>query len=213
MLGTWMAANVLFVIIPGQRALVEAARADRAPDAVHGLRGRQRSVHNNYLTLPVLFVMISNHYPLTWGHAHAWLVLVAILLLAGFTRHFFNLRHRGRQAWWIPAVAAAGTVVLAVLIAPARSRDAATVPTFVEVERIVTARCVACHAASPSQPGIVAAPKGVRLDTPDGIRANAALIEAQAVRTRAMPLGNLTGMTDAERAALGAWIAAGAPVH
>jgi uncharacterized membrane protein len=210
MLGTWMAANVLFVIIPGQRQLVDAARAGRPPDAVHGLRGKQRSVHNNYLTLPVLFVMISNHAPMTWGHAHAWLVLLAILLLAGFVRLFFNLRHRGRTVWWIPAAAALGTLVLAVVIAP-RSTRAQAVPPFAEVERIVAQRCTACHAAAPTQPGFAAPPKGVRLDSPQAIVAQAGAIDAQAVRTHAMPLGNLTGMTDAERSALGAWIAAGAP--
>jgi uncharacterized membrane protein len=211
MIGTWMAANVLLVIIPGQRRLVEAARAGRPPDAVHGLRGKQRSVHNNYLTLPVLFVMISNHYPMTWGHAHAWLVLVAILLLAGFVRHFFNLRHRGRTAWWIPLTAAAGTLLLALAIAPRPFGAVAQAPPFAEVQRIVALRCSGCHAANPSQPGFAVAPKGVRLDSGQAIRAHAAAIEAQAVRTHAMPLGNLTGMTDAERAQLGAWIAAGAP--
>jgi uncharacterized membrane protein len=213
MLGTWMAANVLFVIIPGQRKLVEAARAGGAPDAVHGLRGKQRSVHNNYLTLPVLFVMISNHYPMTWGHPHAWLILLAILLLAGFVRHFFNLRHRGRTAWWIPATAAAGTLLLAIVIAPRSLHVGADAPPFAEVQRIVTLRCAGCHAASPTQPGIAVAPKGVRLDTPQGIRAHAAAIEAQAVRTHAMPLGNLTHMTDDERVTLGAWLAAGAPAR
>ena len=213
MLGTWMVANVAHVIVPSQRQLVAAKRQGRAPDPVHGLRGKQRSVHNNYLTLPVLFVMISNHYPMTWGHPHAWLVLVAILLLAGFVRHFFNLRHRGRTAWWIPIVAALGTLALAVAIAPARvaGRAGGAAPAFAEVERIVAIRCTPCHAATPRQPGFAVAPKGVLLDTPAGIRAQAAAIDQQAVATHAMPIGNLTGMTDDERATLGAWIAAGAP--
>ncbi len=107
MLGTMMAANVLFVIIPAQRKLVDAKEQGRAPDPIHGLRGKQRSVHNNYFTLPVLLTMISNHYPMTFGHPHAWLVLVCLLLLAAYVRHFFNLRHRGRTVWAIPVTAAA----------------------------------------------------------------------------------------------------------
>jgi uncharacterized membrane protein len=212
MIGTWMVANVAHVIIPGQRKLVEAKEAGVAPDPVHGLRGRQRSVHNNYFTLPVLFVMISSHYPMTWGHAHGWLVLLAILLLAGFVRHFFNLRHRGRTEWWIPAVAALGTLALAVAMKPAAITAAAT-PSFADVQHIVATRCAACHADAPRQPGFAQAPKGVRLDTPQRIIAAASAIEQQAVVTRAMPIGNLTGMTDEERAALGAWIAAGAPAQ
>ena len=210
MIGTWMAANVLFVIIPSQRKLVEAKQAGVAPDPVHGLRGKQRSVHNNYFTLPVLFIMISNHYPMTWGHPHGWLVLLAILLLAGFVRHFFNLRHRGRTAWWIPATAALGTLLLAIAMAPAKPAGG-TVPAFAEVERIVAVRCTVCHAAQPTQPGFAVAPKGVLLDSAERIRAQASAIEQQAVLTRAMPIGNLTGMTDDERRTLAAWIAAGAP--
>jgi uncharacterized membrane protein len=212
MIGTWMVANVAHVIIPSQRKLVEAKKAGVAPDPVYGLRGKQRSVHNNYFTLPVLFVMISNHYPMTWGQPHAWLILLAILLLAGFVRHFFNLRHRGRTAWWIPAAAALGALVLAVAMKPA-STTARTAPAFADVERIVTTRCAVCHAQTPRQPGFAEAPKGVRLDTPERIVASAPAIEQQAVLTHAMPIGNLTGMTDEERATLGAWIAAGAPTN
>ena len=212
MIGTWMAANVLFVIIPSQRALVEAKEQGRPPDPVHGQRGKQRSVHNNYFTLPVLFIMISNHYPMTFGHPRAWLVLLAILGLAAFVRHFFNLRHRGRTAWWIPLTAAAGAAALAVVMAPA-SAPAAAAPAFAEVERIVAVRCAACHADSPRQPGFATAPKGVLLDTAERIHAQAAAIDAQAVRTRAMPIGNLTEMTDDERKVLAAWVAAGAPAR
>jgi uncharacterized membrane protein len=212
MIGTWMAANVLFVIIPSQRALVEAKQAGAAPDPVHGQRGKQRSVHNNYFTLPVLFIMISNHYPMTFGHPHAWLVLLAVLALAAFVRHFFNLRHRGRTAWWIPATATLGTLALAAAIAPARAPEAA-VPAFSDVQRIVATRCAVCHAEHPRQEGFAVAPKGVLLDSAARIEAQAAAIETQAVRTRAMPIGNLTGMTDDERSILGAWIAAGAPTR
>ncbi|HWC46138.1 MAG TPA: urate hydroxylase PuuD, partial [Casimicrobiaceae bacterium] len=209
MLGTIMAANVLYVIIPGQRQMVAAKHEGRAPDAVHGLRGKQRSVHNNYFTLPVLLAMISNHYPMTYSAPHAWLVLAALMLLAAYVRHFFNLRHRGRTVWAIPVAAAVGTLVLAIAIAPARTTPAGHVA-FADVEAIIHMRCAPCHAATPTQAGITTAPKGVLLDSPAQIVANAAGIRAQAVNTHAMPLGNLTAMTDDERAKLGAWLAAGA---
>jgi uncharacterized membrane protein len=212
MLGTIMAWNVFFVIIPAQRKLVDAKARGEAPDPVFGQRGKQRSVHNNYLTLPVLFIMISGHYPMTFGHPHAWLVIVAILLLAAFVRHFFNLRHKGRTVWAIPAAAAAATLALAVAISP-RLPDAARDYTFAEVEAIVAARCATCHAERPTHAGFAVAPKGFLLDSPTRIAAGAARINEQAVLTRTMPIGNLTGMTDAERGTLAAWIRAGAPAR
>jgi uncharacterized membrane protein len=210
MLGTLMAANVLFVIIPGQRKLVEAKELGRVPDAVHGLRGKQRSVHNNYFTLPVLLTMISNHYPMTFGHPRAWIILVWLLLLAAYVRHFFNLRHRGRTAWAIPVTAALGALALAVVIAPRHVTGVEV--TFADAQAIIHARCSTCHAAQPRQEGIAAAPKGVILETPAQIAAHAAAIRQQAVASRAMPLGNLTQMTDDERARLAAWIDAGARI-
>ena len=212
MLGTIMAANVLFVIIPGQRQLVLAKEQGRVPDPVYGLRGKQRSVHNNYFTLPVLLTMISNHYPMTYGHPRAWLVLVALLLFAAYVRHFFNLRHRGRTVWAIPVTAAIGTLALAAAIAPERRSDASEV-SMRDVQAIVETRCVTCHAEKPRQEGIAVAPKGVVLETPAQIAQHAAAIRQQAVASRAMPLGNLTNMTDDERARLGAWIDAGARVE
>jgi uncharacterized membrane protein len=209
MLGTIMAANVLFVIMPGQYRLVEAKQQGSAPDAVYGLRGKQRSVHNNYFTLPVLVTMISNHYPMTYAHSHAWVILVVLLLLAAYVRHFFNLRHRGRTRWTIPVTAAAAIVVLAAVIAPPRP-GAGLATSFADVQSIVHARCSECHAAQPQHEGIAAAPKGILLETPAQIVANAAAIRQQAVLSRAMPLGNVTRMTDDERARLGAWIDAGA---
>jgi uncharacterized membrane protein len=209
MMGTIMAWNVFFVIMPSQRKLVEAKEKGVAPDPVYGLRGKQRSVHNNYFTLPVLFIMISNHYPMTFGHRHAWLVLVAVLLIAAWVRHFFNLRHKGRTVWAIPVTAAVATLALAGAMAPARPKAAPF--TFAEVQKIVAERCATCHAAKPTQVGFNEAPKGLLLDTTALIVANAQKINEQSVLTRAMPIGNLTGMTDAERSTLGAWIAAGAP--
>ncbi len=209
MMGTIMAWNVFFVIMPSQRKLVEAKERNEPPDPIYGQWGKQRSVHNNYFTLPVLFIMISNHYPHTFGHQHAWLVLVAVLVLAALVRHFFNLRHKGRTVWAIPAVAGVGTLVLAIVIAPVAPKAAAY--TFVEVQRIVAERCTTCHADKPTQAGFLVAPKGFVIETPAQIVASAQKIKEQAVLTKAMPIGNLTNLTDAERATLGAWLAAGAP--
>ena len=210
MLGTLMAANVLFVIIPAQRQLVDAKDQGRAPDPIHGLRGKQRSVHNNYFTLPVLLTMISNHYPLTFGHRYAWIVLVCLLLLAACVRHFFNLRHRGRTVWAIPVTAALGALALATIAPPLRTAGAHVA--FADVQSIIQARCSTCHAAQPQQEGIAVAPKGILLETPAQIVANAAAIRQQSVATRAMPIGNLTHMTEDERARLAAWIDGGARV-
>jgi uncharacterized membrane protein len=209
MLGTLMAANVLFVIIPSQRKLVEAKERGEAPDPVYGMRGKQRSVHNNYFTLPVLLTMISNHYPLTFAHPRAWLVLTCLLLLAAYVRHFFNLRHRGRTVWAIPLTAAAGALVLAMAIAPARPAAGGAVA-LRDVQPIIAARCVTCHAEHPRFEGLASPPKGVVLETAAQIVAHAAAIRQQAVASRAMPLGNVTQMTDDERARIAAWIDAGA---
>ena len=214
MLGTIMAANVFFVIIPSQRKLVEAKERGIAPDPVYGLRGKQRSVHNNYFTLPVLFIMISNHYPMTYGSKHGWLILIAIMLLAAYVRHFFNLRHRGRTVWAIPVSAALGTLALAIAIAPDKPQAAAGAPpSFARVQAIVAQRCATCHADKPTQEGFAVAPKDVKLHTAELIVANAQKIYEQAVVTKAMPIANLTGMTDDERASVAAWVAAGAPAR
>ncbi|GAC1324998.1 MAG: urate hydroxylase PuuD [Chloroflexota bacterium] len=210
MIGTWMAANVLFVIIPGQRELVAAKLAGRDPDPLPGLRGKQRSIHNNYLTLPVLFAMISNHFPFTYGHPNGWVILVVLMGLAAWLRHFFNLRHQGRVLWWIPASAALGMVALAIAIAPRGVQTTQASATLAQVQPIVAQRCVACHSATPTQPGFPAAPQGIMFDTADEIVARAPQMYQQAVVTRNMPLGNLTNMTDAERDVIAAWVQAGA---
>jgi len=211
MIGTMMVGNVFFVIIPAHWELIRAKQAGREPDAVHGLRGKQRSVHNNYLTLPAVFAMISNHFPFTYGHAHAWLILVVLMAIGAWTRHYFNLRHLGRNAWWIPVTAAAAVVALAVAIRPddSSSRAASGGPAvpFAQVQAIVTQRCAPCHALHPTQAGFSSAPLGIRLETRAEIEAQADRIKAQAVDSRAMPLGNATGMTQAERDTLARWLA------
>jgi uncharacterized membrane protein len=211
MIGTWMVANVRFVIIPGQRELVAAKEANRPPDPMHGLRGKQRSVHNNYLTLPVLFAMISPHFPFTYGHPQGWLVLLALMALSAWFRHFFNLRHQGRMVWAIPASVAVGVVLLAIAIAPRPTTTAPPVA-FAQAQAIVQTRCVPCHSATPTQPGFSVAPNGAMFDTYEQISSRAQQIYQRAVVTRDMPLGNLTGMTNEERALLGAWIEQGASV-
>jgi uncharacterized membrane protein len=213
MLGTIMVANVAHIIIPSQRRLVKAKQDGVVPDPQDGLRGKQRSLHNNYFTLPVLFTMISNHYPQTYGHPRGWLVLVVILLLAAYVRHFFNLRHRGRTLWAIPLTAAFALLALAIAIAPTKPQASTAVPTFAQVQAIVAQRCVACHAEQPTQAGFAVAPKDVKLDTPARIAANAQKIYQQVVTTRAMPIGNLTAMTDEERQTMAAWVTAGAPLR
>lgn len=206
MLGTIMVANVAFVIIPGQRELVAAAREGRMPDPSHGQRGKQRSVHNTYFTLPVLFVMISNHYPMTHGHPYNWLILIALSLAGALVRVYFVMRHGGRASP-LPLVAA-GLLVAGVAwaIAPTGTRTGGQVAVdFGTVQDIITERCTTCHSRSPAQPGFAAAPAGLELDDAEQIRANAGPIYQQTVASRAMPIGNLTRMTDAERRILANW--------
>lgn len=214
MIGTMMVGNVLMLIIPGQRKMVEAMRAGGKPDPVHGMKAKQRSVHNNYFTLPVLFIMISNHFAMVYRHEHAWAVLGAIMLAGVLIRHFFNLRHKGRVEWKYPAAGVALLLAVAVWLAPeapaakATGTDART--QFAQVQQIVTQRCASCHAERPTQPGFSAAPLGVMLHTPELVAQHAQRIYQQTVQTRAMPLANLTNMTDAERAQVAAWYESGA---
>ena len=210
MIGTMMVANVLMLIIPGQRKMVAAMMAGQKPDPVHGIKAKQRSVHNNYFTLPVLFIMISNHFAMTYRHEHAWAVLAAIMAAGVLIRHFFNLRHKGRIEWRYPVAGVAVLLALAVAIAPKPPAGGADTVQFAQVQAIVAQRCVACHADHPTQPGFASAPAGVMLHTPELIRQNAPRVYQQAVRLKAMPIANLTNMTDAERAQIGAWFEAGA---
>jgi uncharacterized membrane protein len=199
MLGTIMAANVFFVIIPAHRELVRAKEEGREPNPLPGLRAKQRSVHNNYLTLPVVFTMLAGHFPIAFGSDHAWLVLLAIFAIVAAIRHFFNRWHTGKRDWWILGAAAVAAVALAVVLAPEDSAPAA-VPSDAVAEEIVSARCQSCHSGA-------AAPLGVRLETLEQMTQHAAAIERM-VSSRAMPPGNATGLTEVERAQLVAWAAA-----
>jgi uncharacterized membrane protein len=207
MLGTIMAANVLFNIIPAHWDLIRAKEAGREPDPAPGLEAKRRSVHNNYLTLPVVFTMISNHFAFTYEDEHAWLVLVALILIGAWIRHFFNLRHAGRTEWFIPITAVAASLLLALAIRPDDGGGTQAGPVDAEAaDAIVQQRCVPCHSQNPTREGFDAAPAGVVLDTREQIVDQADAVDEQAVRTKAMPLGNVTGMTDQERETLGAWL-------
>ena len=211
-IGTIMVANVFFVIIPGQRRMLAQIRAGQEPDPRPGRLGKMRSVHNTYLTLPVLFIMISNHYPMTYGSQHGWIVLALLSVAGVMVRRFFVLTHTQRFVVSLPAAGAvlaiAAALVAMVHTSPAHPAGAA--PSFAAIAPIVAQRCAVCHAAKPSEPGYAAPPQGIRLDSPARIAANARRIDEVAVSTHVMPLGNVTHMTDAERAQLGAWIAGGA---
>jgi uncharacterized membrane protein len=211
MIGTMMVGNVFFVIIPAHWELVRAKQAAREPDPAANKRGKLRSVHNNYLTLPVVFTMLSNHFPFTYGHSYSWLILVVLLVIGAWVRHFFNLRHAGRTVWAIPVTAAVAIAVLAILIRPQGDSAAGTpAVAFARVARIVDQRCTACHSVRPTK--VAQAPLGIRLDTPQQIQRLARSIQQQAVDSRAMPLGNVTNMTPEERRLLGRWIAQGAKI-
>src|SRR3954469_23245863 len=215
MIGTVMVANVFLIIIPNQRKVVADLIAGRIPDPALGAAAKQRSLHNNYMTLPVLFIMISNHYPMTYGAERPWLVLALLGLTGVAVRHVFNLRGRGRPTG--PATVLAIALALASVTyvtlekgggpEPAPSR----VVTYAGIQPILATRCAACHSPHPTNPAFASPPLGLVLDSYEHVRAASARIKARAVDTETMPMGNATGMTRAERQTLGAWIAAGAP--
>jgi len=216
LIGTIMVANVFVIVIPYQKKTVAAMLASKEPDPLWGQLGKQRSVHNNYLTLPVVFLMLSNHYPLFFATRYNWLIVAIVLAIGPVIRHFFNSRHEGNGSpWWTWGVAAAGMVAVAWLSAagPAAVTTAALSPTpkFTQVQNIILGRCSMCHSADPVWTGIPTAPKGVRLDSPEEILRHAPLIEAYAVRSQAMPPGNVSLMSPKERMLLASWFAAGEP--
>ena len=210
-LGTIMVANVFIIIIPGQKKMVAAAGRGETPDPIHGNRGKQRSVHNTFFTLPVLFVMTSNHYAMTYSHEYNWLILIAISLAGALIRVYFVARHKG-QASILPIIAAAALLLaVGVLMAPKSSAQmtGASV-SFDDVRTVVHHRCTTCHSGQPTHPAFPAAPAGVMLDTDAQIVAEASRIHQQTVVTRVMPIGNLTGISEDERLVIDRWYSAGA---
>ncbi len=220
MIGTVMVGNVFLVIIPAQRKVVAALLAGRQPDPALGKAAKQRSLHNNYMTLPVLFIMLSHHYPMTYGAQRPWLVLALLGATGVAVRHVFNLRHRARDTQ--------GAMAVAVLLAlasvsyvtfekglPASPADRGSTPGAVvgwaEVQPLFARHCLACHSPHPANPAFAAAPLGVMLDSYAHARSFAPRIRQVAVDAQIMPLGNTTGMQPAERAKLGEWIAQGTP--
>jgi uncharacterized membrane protein len=189
--------------------MVAALASGGTPDPRDGARGKQRSVHNTYFTLPVLFIMISNHYPMTYANANGWLVLGVLMIAGVLIRQFFVLRHRGQVKWWLPAAGVALIALLMVLMAPKQVDASGDKVSFATVRSIMQQRCVSCHAEKPTYEGFAQAPKGVMLQTPEQIAANA-VMSAQTVASGYMPLGNLTGITEEEREKIAIWFAQGA---
>ncbi|MGE8176757.1 urate hydroxylase PuuD, partial [Pseudomonas fluorescens] len=254
MIGTIMVGNVFRIIMPAQRALVAAIAENRTPDPALPAKGLLRSRHNNYFTLPVLFIMISNHFPSTYGSQYNWLILAGIAVLAVLVRHYFNTRHESHKFAWTLPVAAVGMVCLAYVTGPApmntpevakapakieyqplpetalgggakpaqaapaapaasaapAQASTASGPDFSKVHSVIQERCAVCHSAKPTSPLFSAAPAGVMFDTPQQIQQLAPRIQAQAVASQIMPLGNITQMTQQERDLIGAWINQGA---
>ena len=214
LVGTIMAFNVFAVIIPNQKKVVASLLAAEAPDPRLGDVAKQRSLHNTYLTLPVLLLMVSGHYPMLTGHPHAWLLVAFIIVGGGCARHFLVHHEVGTPfasiAWTLPVMAVA--LAVAVTMTAPGSRDSgggqAQAVSDIEVLGITDVHCASCHAQRPTHPAFKIAPKNVVLETVADLRRYADLVDLHAVRTRTMPLGNLTGMTDSERARLGAWLAA-----
>ncbi len=207
MLATVMSANVLMVIIPGQRKVVAAMRAGQPVDPNHGKRGKQRSVHNTYFTLPVIIAMLSNHYGMVYQHELNWLVLILLMGAGAVIRLFFVLKHKAPPRWELAALSVGLLAITAVIVAPDRASVAAVPPPqqvkFAQVQAVVEQRCAMCHNAQ-----VVS--KNVQLHTPALIQQHAQAIYQQAVVLKAMPMNNATQITEAERALLGAWVHAGA---
>ena len=223
MIATAMSANVFFWIIPGQRTVVAQIKAGQPVDPIHGKRGKQRSVHNTYFTLPVLFAMLSGHYSFTWSHPQNWLVLILMMFAGAAIRQFFVLRHgfklgRNAHPWPYALVGVAVIVGAVVWLRPApvvaitsEAGSAALTSAaghfdYEKVQAVLQERCVQCHGPDVQM-------KGVRLDSAQQVAPRALLIYQQVVLQKLMPMNNATQMTDAERDLIARWHDAGAPVQ
>ncbi len=220
-MATIMTANVFFIIIPGQKKIIAALTSGQTPDPALGKRAKIRSTHNNYLTLPVVFLMLSNHYPLFTSSAHIWAIVALVLVAGALVRHFYNVSHAGKgEPWWTWAVAAACLWLvfwIASASAPlgrerlglpeaAPERFAADAPKAPQaVTDVIMGRCAMCHAATPAWDGIAIAPKGVRLDSPEAVARQKEAIRIHSVLSRSMPPNNVTEMTLEERRLVASW--------
>jgi uncharacterized membrane protein len=221
LLATIMAANVAHTIMPSQRVLVDAVTSGRPPDPAIAQAAKTRSIHNNYLTFPVIVLMVSSHFPGVYGHPLSWLLLLVLIAVGATARHIMNIRFTFKR--WVPALGltlATGFVVLFVVgrssgqggaVSSVAAADVPAQVTFADARSIIDRRCAACHSAVPSITEFGVTPGGVSFDDPSRIQALAGRIRARAVETRTMPLGNRTHMTDRERAVLARWIDQGAP--
>lgn len=210
-IGTIMAGNVFFGIMPSQRALVKAVEEGKAPDPAYGLNAKVRSTHNTYTTLPIIFIMISNHYPMTFNHSANWLILIAIILITAAVRQYFVLRHFGKQKPLILVASVVATVVLAVAIAP-RTVDISEaqqqqVVTDAQVTQIIEQRCGSCHSEKPTDDIFTIAPAGIVFSDIDTITQWAPRIQARVIDAKDMPFMNKSKMTDEERTTLAIWLA------
>lgn len=217
MIGTMMAGNVFFVIIPGQKKLVAAAQAGKAPDPWDGIYGGLRSRHNNYFTLPVLFIMTSNHFPMTYGNPYGWAILATISAVGIAVRHHFNIQHRTNSAFWVMPVGIVVVAALAWFTAPSAAGDEALesyrTVSLAEVQAVVSTRCSSCHSSHPTDDVFKVAPNGTIFDTPADMQKWAGRMKVRAYDLKTMPMANKSGITDEERLILGAWVYQGAKIN
>ena len=218
-LGTIMAANVFRVIIPSQKDMVKTALENKAPDLQKGISAKNRSIHNNYITLPVLFIMISSHFPFTYGHKYNWLILAIISVIGASVRHYFNLKNKKQNKIWILPLAALAMICLMLYVSIPKinqnnqSSNLNEIISFNEINNIIKYRCGVCHASKPTFEGFEDPPLGIIFDTPEDILKNINKIKAQAIDSDIMPPGNLTGITETEKIKINNWILQGSPIN
>ena len=219
-LGTIMALNVFRVIIPSQKNMVNAALKNQKPNLSMGINAKRRSIHNNYITLPVLFIMISAHYPFTYGHKYNWLILASISNIGALVRHYFNLRNKKQYKPWILPVAAVGMLILIFCTTLPRIfsnqknlTSSLEQISFIEINNIIKYRCGVCHTKNPTFEGFEDPPLGIVFDTPDDILKNIDKIKSQVIDSDIMPPGNLTGITETEKVKINLWINQGANIN
>ena len=218
-LGTIMAANVFRIIIPSQKNMVDAALTNEKPDLQKGINAKIRSIHNNYITLPVLFIMMSSHFPFTYGHKYNWLILALISIIGATVRHYFNLRNKKQHKVWILPLAALGMIFLMLYVSSPKINQINQINNineeilFHEINNIIKYRCVVCHSKNPTFEGFEDPPLGIIFDTSEDISKNIGKIKAQVIDSDIMPPGNLTGMTESERNKINLWIHQGANIN